>query len=75
MFGSLGAPEILVIFLVVLIVFRPSKLPAFGKSVGEAIRGLKNALSEPEKTRIENSQSTVDTDESSQPSLRIGGKA
>ena len=48
MFGSLGAPEILVIFVVALIVFGPSKLPEFGKSLGEAIRGFKKALNEEE---------------------------
>lgn len=53
MFGSLGAPELIVIFLVALIVFGPSKLPEFGKSLGEAIRGFKRAINEAEKTPIE----------------------
>ncbi|HYA31087.1 MAG TPA: twin-arginine translocase TatA/TatE family subunit [Acidobacteriota bacterium] len=52
MFGSLGAPEIIVIFVVALVVFGPSKLPEFGKSLGEAIRGFKKAISENEKTAI-----------------------
>ena len=38
MFGSLGAPELIVIFIVALVVFGPSKLPELGKSLGEAIR-------------------------------------
>lgn len=53
MLGSLGAPELIVIFVVALIVFGPSKLPEFGKSLGEAIRGFKKAINEPEKTPIE----------------------
>ncbi len=53
MFGSLGAPELLVIFLVALIVFGPTKLPEFGKSMGEAIRGFKKAINEPDKNSIE----------------------
>ena len=40
MFGSLGMPELIVIFVVALVVFGPSKLPELGKSLGEAIRGL-----------------------------------
>jgi sec-independent protein translocase protein TatA len=44
MLGSLGAPELIVIFLVALIVFGPNKLPEFGKSLGEAIRGFKKAI-------------------------------
>jgi sec-independent protein translocase protein TatA len=54
MIGSLGAPELIVIFLVALIVFGPSKIPEFGKSLGEAIRGFKKALNEAEKTPVDN---------------------
>jgi sec-independent protein translocase protein TatA len=63
MFGSLGAPEILVIFVVALVVFGPSKLPEFGKSLGEAIRGFKKAVNDSEKTPIDDSQSRVKTTE------------
>ncbi|HWH77471.1 MAG TPA: twin-arginine translocase TatA/TatE family subunit [Candidatus Binatus sp.] len=49
MFGSLGAPEIIVIFIVALVVFGPSKLPEFGKSLGEAIRGFKKAINDTDK--------------------------
>lgn len=55
MFGSLGAPELIVIFVVALVVFGPSKLPELGKSLGEAIRGFKKAVSDPEQTPVENS--------------------
>lgn len=54
MFGSLGAPELIVIFVVALVVFGPSKLPELGKSLGEAIRGFKKAMNDVEKTPIEN---------------------
>ena len=67
MFGSLGAPEILVIFVVALVVFGPSKLPDFGKSLGEAIRGFKQAINDSEKTPIDNSQSRVKTEETTKP--------
>jgi sec-independent protein translocase protein TatA len=43
-FGDVGLPELLVIFIIVLIVFGPGKLPDAGRAIGEAIRGLKNAL-------------------------------
>jgi sec-independent protein translocase protein TatA len=55
MLGSLGAPELIVICLVGLIVFGPSKLPELGKALGEAIRGFKKAINETEKNPIENS--------------------
>jgi sec-independent protein translocase protein TatA len=43
MFG-LGFPELVVIFIIALLVFGPSKLPSLGKSLGEAIRGFKKGL-------------------------------
>jgi sec-independent protein translocase protein TatA len=49
MFGSIGMPELIVIFVVALLVFGPSKLPELGKSLGEAIRGFKKAMSETDK--------------------------
>ncbi|MBS2024797.1 MAG: twin-arginine translocase TatA/TatE family subunit [Deltaproteobacteria bacterium] len=40
----LGFPEVLVIMFLALLFFGPSKLPTLGKSLGEAIRGLKKGL-------------------------------
>lgn len=74
MFGSLGAPEILVIFIVALIVFGPSKLPEFGKSLGEAIRGFKKAINDHEKAAIESPQPPVTNAESTNPSDRVDDK-
>ena len=44
MFG-LKPFELLLIFLVVLILFGPNKLPGLGKGLGSAIRGFKRSLS------------------------------
>jgi sec-independent protein translocase protein TatA len=55
MFG-LGTTEIVIILVVVLFVFGPSKLPQLGKGIGEAISGFKNALTPDEKAdKIEKS--------------------
>lgn len=56
MFGSLGAPELLVILVVALLVFGPKKLPDLGRSLGEAIRGFRKATNESENIPIENSE-------------------
>lgn len=41
--GALGGWEILVIFLIVLLIFGPKKLPEMGSAIGKAIREFKNA--------------------------------
>lgn len=38
--------EILLAIIVLVLLFGPSKIPALGKSMGEAIRGFKKGLSE-----------------------------
>jgi sec-independent protein translocase protein TatA len=60
MFGSLGAPELIVIFIVALLVFGPSKLPELGKSLGEAIRGFKKAINDAETTSADPPQALHD---------------
>jgi sec-independent protein translocase protein TatA len=65
MFGSIGMPELIIIFVVALIVFGPSKLPELGKSLGEAIRGFKKAVNESDRTPLEDSNSSEKSRESS----------
>lgn len=65
MFGSIGMPELVVIFVIALIVFGPSKLPDLGKSLGEAIRGFKKAVSDSEKLPLENTDRQKNTHDSS----------
>ena len=50
MFGDIGLPELLVIFIIVLVLFGPGKLPDVGKAIGEALRGFKKALNEPKNS-------------------------
>jgi TatA/E family protein of Tat protein translocase len=43
MFGSLGIPELIMIFVVALIVFGPKKLPEIGRTLGKAMGEFKKA--------------------------------
>ncbi len=45
---NLGVPEIILIVVVALLFFGPSRLPSLGKSIGEAIRGFKKGISDDE---------------------------
>jgi len=46
MFGSIGMPELIVIFVIALIIFGPRKLPELGKSLGKSISEFKRASNE-----------------------------
>lgn len=41
--GALGIPSLLLIIVVALIIFGPSKLPEIGRAAGNSLREFKNA--------------------------------
>jgi sec-independent protein translocase protein TatA len=45
-FGSVGAPELLVIFLVVLLLFGAKRIPEIARGLGKGIREFKGATRE-----------------------------
>lgn len=49
---GLGMPELIVILVIALVVFGPSKLPSLGKSLGEAIQGFKKGIAEEPKDDV-----------------------
>jgi sec-independent protein translocase protein TatA len=46
LFGMLGVPEVVIILIVVVLIFGPTKLPQLGTSVGKMLRGFKKELGE-----------------------------
>src|SRR5215470_2046433 len=44
--GSIGVPELIIIFVVALIVFGPKKLPELGKSLGKGLAEFRRASNE-----------------------------
>jgi sec-independent protein translocase protein TatA len=61
MFGSIGMPELVVIFVIALIIFGPRKLPELGRSLGKSLAEFKRASNElkstlEEEIRVEEQQ-------------------
>jgi TatA/E family protein of Tat protein translocase len=50
MFGSVGVPELIIIFTIALIIFGPRKLPELGKSLGRSLAEFKRASNELKNT-------------------------
>lgn len=56
MFG-LGVPELLVIFLILLVIFGASKLPQLGRGLGEGIRNFKKGIKDDERQELDEGES------------------
>jgi sec-independent protein translocase protein TatA len=46
MFGSIGGPELLLIFVVALLIFGPRKLPELGKTLGRGLAEFRRAAND-----------------------------
>lgn len=51
MFG-LGVPELMVILVIALVIFGPSKLPQIGSGLGKAIRDFKKGVTDSEDEEV-----------------------
>ena len=65
MFGSIGMPELIIIFIIALIIFGPRKLPELGRSLGKSIAEFKKASNElrstlEEEIRLEEQRASID---------------
>jgi len=64
MLGSIGMPELIIIFVIALIIFGPRKLPELGRSLGKSLAEFKRASNElrstlEEEIRLEDQQKPV----------------
>jgi TatA/E family protein of Tat protein translocase len=46
MFGSIGMPELVIIFVIALVIFGPRRLPELGRSLGRAMTEFRRATHE-----------------------------
>jgi sec-independent protein translocase protein TatA len=73
MLGSLGMPELIVIFVIALIIFGPRKLPELGRSLGKSLAEFKRASNElkstlEEEIRLEDQRINLEASRATAPS-------
>ncbi len=56
MFGSIGLPELLLIFIIALLLFGPRKLPEIGRTLGKAMNEFKRATNDLQRSLEEEIQ-------------------
>jgi sec-independent protein translocase protein TatA len=72
MLGSIGMPELIVIFVIALIIFGPRKLPELGRSLGRGIAEFKKATTDlqtslEEEIRQEERRTAAGSEQPAQP--------
>ena len=65
MLGSIGMPELIIIFVIALIIFGPRKLPELGRSLGKSLAEFKRASNDlrstlEEEIRIEEQKTKLE---------------
>jgi sec-independent protein translocase protein TatA len=75
MFGSIGMPELIIIFVIALIIFGPRKLPELGKSLGKSLAEFKRASNDlkstlEEEIRLEEQRTAIEAAKQASPPLQ-----
>jgi len=71
MFGSIGGPELLVIFVIALLIFGPKKLSELGRTLGKGVAEFRKAATDLRDTL----DSEVARSETTTPRGRAAGDA
>ena len=76
MFGSIGMPELIIIFVIALIIFGPRKLPELGRSLGRSLSEFKKASNElrstlEEEIRIEEQKEAAAKEEQKEAAAKV----
>jgi TatA/E family protein of Tat protein translocase len=72
MFGSIGMPELIIIFVIALVIFGPRKLPELGRSLGKSLSEFKRASNElkstlEEEIRLDEQRTTLESSKPAAP--------
>lgn len=52
MFGGIGIPELVIILIILLLLFGPSRLGDLGSALGRGIKGFRRAMREPDEIDV-----------------------
>jgi len=52
MFGGLGVWELIIVLVILLLLFGPSRLGDLGSALGKGIKGFKRAMKEPDEIDV-----------------------
>lgn len=61
---GLGTTELIILLVIALVIFGPSRLPGLGKSMGEAIRGFKKGMEDKGESEDEKREQISSADSS-----------
>ena len=59
MFLGMGAPELIVILLVALVLFGPKNLPKLGKSLGSTVKNIREGMEGDDKDETKQAEDVV----------------
>ena len=51
MLGRVGLPELLIIFMIIILIFGANRLPEIGRGIGKGIRNFKDATKDGENDK------------------------
>jgi sec-independent protein translocase protein TatA len=67
MFGSLGAPELLIILAVVILIFGVGRISGLGRELGSSIKEFRKAVKDPEDEKKDTASAQVAQTQVQQP--------
>ncbi len=73
MIGGLGTPELIIIFMIVMVLFGASRLPEIGGGIGKAIKNFKKATSEPDEIDVTPKKDAVNSEAKKEESDKEAG--
>lgn len=65
--GGIGAPELVVILIIVLVLFGPKRLPQLGSSLGKTVKNIREGMESEDAEDVEYEDDEDEDDEDEEP--------